>query len=86
MPWICSILPPGSVLKYGKRGKEKLIKRHKFELNDLENDPDELVNLAEIEEYAAVMTDLNKKIKDFQKKTNDPWIHKWDYEKIKIKR
>ncbi len=65
---------------YGQRTVQAYLHRPKFELYDLENDPDEVHNLAESEEHAAVLTRLQKRLKDFQKKTEDPWILKWDYE------
>ncbi|MGY8767771.1 MAG: sulfatase family protein, partial [Pirellulales bacterium] len=65
---------------YGKRTVKDYIYRPQFELFDLESDPDEANNLAEVEKYADVMTDLKEKLKAFQKKTKDPWIMKWNYE------
>lgn len=65
---------------FGKREKEKFINRPKFELYDLETDPDELNNLAENQNYQQVLEDMIGKIRKFQASTNDPWVHKWDYE------
>lgn len=65
---------------YGKKKKEQFIHRSKFELYDLERDPDELVNLSGDPEYAEILEQLKDKLKDFQKRTGDPWFYKWDYE------
>lgn len=64
----------------GKRKIENFIKRAEFELYDLENDPEELVNLSSVPHYAGIMEALKVKIKDFQKRTGDPWFYKWEYE------
>ena len=66
---------------YGKRNIETYIRRPKFELYDLEKDPDEIKNLANDPKYAKILGKLKDKIKGFQKQTKDPWIHKWDYDK-----
>jgi N-sulfoglucosamine sulfohydrolase len=65
---------------YGKRTVEAYLHRPKFELYDLENDPDEIKNLADDPKYAKVLEDLKTKLKAFQKRTKDPWILKWEYE------
>ena len=65
---------------YGKRGKENYIYRPPFELYDLEKDPDELVNLSGNPVYSKILEQMKEKIKDFQKRTNDPWIYKWEWE------
>jgi N-sulfoglucosamine sulfohydrolase len=65
---------------YGKRRVEAYIHRPKFELYDLENDPDEVKNLAENTKYVKILGELKEQLKAFQKRTNDPWIVKWQYE------
>ena len=65
---------------FGNRKVENYIHRPRFELYDLENDPDELVNLAEREEYKGLKDCFIEKIKTFQQSTDDPWLHKWEYE------
>ncbi|MHC4395751.1 MAG: sulfatase family protein [Planctomycetota bacterium] len=65
---------------YGKRSVEAYIHRPKFELYDLENDPHEIRNLAEKLKYVKVLKKLKDKLKAFQKRTDDPWIRKWEYE------
>jgi N-sulfoglucosamine sulfohydrolase len=74
------ILAKGPRAIYGKRTVEAYIDRPQFELYDLEKDPDELVNLARDPRHAATVAELKGKIKAFQQRTKDPWIHKWEYE------
>jgi len=65
---------------YGKRTVEAYLHRPKFELYDLENDPDEVKNLANNPNYEKVLAELKAKLKVFQKRTKDPWIIKWQHE------
>ncbi len=64
----------------GKRSIQNYLHRPKFELYDLDKDPDELHNLASNPAYAKELKRMQKKIKIFQQKTHDPWISKWDFE------
>lgn len=65
---------------YGKRTVEAYLHRPKFELYNLEKDPHEVRNLADDPKHAEVLSDLKAKMKAFQKRTQDPWIVKWQYE------
>jgi N-sulfoglucosamine sulfohydrolase len=65
---------------YGKRSIKAYIHRPKFELYDLQNDPDEINNLADDGEYAQGLEKLKDKLESFQQRTRDPWILKWKYE------
>ena len=65
---------------YGKKTVGEYINRAKFELYDIENDPYEQKNLALQREYNDVLVTYQKKLKALQKKMQDPWIMKWDYE------
>ena len=65
---------------YGKRTVEAYTHRPQFELYDLEQDPDELVNLANDPKHASTLEELKAKIKQMQTRTKDPWLHKWEYE------
>jgi N-sulfoglucosamine sulfohydrolase len=49
-------------------------------LYDLQQDPDEAVNLAEDPNFAAVLKKYQEKLRTLQKETGDPWIMKWEYE------
>lgn len=76
--WQAAISKPGGSL--GRRSVEAYLHHPRFELFDLERDPFEIDNLAEEPEYAELVEEFCGKIKDFQKATGDPWIHKWTYE------
>src|SRR5688572_17552404 len=65
---------------FGARSVDAYLHRPKFELYDLERDPDEVVNLAEKPEHRKLQTELIEKLKTFQTATNDPWVRKWSYE------
>jgi N-sulfoglucosamine sulfohydrolase len=65
---------------YGQKTVGNYIQRPAFELFDLENDPNEAYNLADREEFAAVLKDYQDKMKAQQKKLEDPWVLKWKYE------
>ncbi|MBN2449537.1 MAG: sulfatase [Lentisphaeria bacterium] len=65
---------------YGRRPVEAYLHRPRFELYDLRQDPDEVVNLADDPAYAALVREFCAKLKAFQQRTADPWLHKWDYE------
>lgn len=65
---------------YGKRAVKAYLHRPRFELYDLESDPHEVKNLADDPAHAALLKELQEKLKAFQKRTKDPWILKWDYE------
>lgn len=66
--------------RFGSRRREAYLHRPRFELYDLDADPDELVNLAERPEQASRVAAFVAKLKQFQRDTRDPWLHKWDYE------
>ena len=65
---------------YGQRATLAYLHRPRFELYDLEADPDELHNLAESPDHSQRLTELQAKLKAWQKQTRDPWVSKWDYE------
>jgi N-sulfoglucosamine sulfohydrolase len=65
---------------YGQQTVGSYVQRPEFELFDLQSDPHEGDNLAEDPDYADVLEDMKAKLKDFQRRTADPWIMKWTYE------
>jgi N-sulfoglucosamine sulfohydrolase len=65
---------------FGARSVEAYIHRPRFELYDLEADPDEVENLAERPVYQEMVLSFIEKLKGFQERTGDPWLHKWIYE------
>ena len=64
----------------GKRSVASYLNRPREELYDLSNDPNELKNVALDPEYAPVLTALRKECRDWQEKTNDPWVIKYQHE------
>jgi N-sulfoglucosamine sulfohydrolase len=58
---------------YGRRTVEAFLRRPEWELYDLETDPHEIVNLAGKTEYREALNSLQAKLKDFGKRTRDPW-------------
>jgi N-sulfoglucosamine sulfohydrolase len=65
---------------FGKRSINTFLHRPKFELYNIQKDPAEINNLAYQKQYQAVVDDLLKTLKQFQKDTKDAWFHKWTYE------
>lgn len=70
----------GERTHYGKRRVADYTFRPRYELYDLRQDPDEIVNLAKDPGHAAVFKDLSERLKAYQEKTRDPWISKYTYE------
>ena len=66
--------------RFGPRSVEAYLHRPRYELYDLAADPLETRNLAGEAEYAELMEEFCEKLRRFQQRTNDPWLHKWDYE------
>ena len=56
------------------------IHRPRFELYDLKTDPNEVENLAERPEHKERVLSFIEKLKEFQERTSDLWLHKWTYE------
>jgi N-sulfoglucosamine sulfohydrolase len=73
-------LARGDEFMYGKRTIKALTHRPQFELYDLAADPDEIHNLANEPENGEKLAELKKKLRRFQKRTNDPWVLKWERE------
>jgi N-sulfoglucosamine sulfohydrolase len=73
-------LKRGEKFQHGKRTIKSLVQRPQFELYDLERDPDEIHNLASDMAHRKVLNDLQGKLKDFQRRTGDPWLLKWERE------
>ncbi|MBD2751427.1 sulfatase family protein [Spirosoma validum] len=65
---------------YGKRTVTAFLHRPRFELYDLQADPDEVHNLATNLKYQATLKRMQEKLKRFQQQTRDPWVSKWDFE------
>jgi len=65
---------------FGARSVDAYVNRPRFELYDLQEDPNEVNNLADAPEHAQLVEQFIGKLKAFQADTNDPWLHKWEYE------
>ncbi len=65
---------------YGRRTVDQYLHRPKFELYDLEQDPDEAHNLADDPRHAETLERLKTQLRNFQQRTLDPWVLKWRYE------
>ena len=70
----------GQDANYGLKTVRQYIHRPKFELYDMANDPNEAKNLADDPKFAAVLKSYQATMKEYQRKMQDPWIMKWDYE------
>ena len=70
----------GKDAPYGKTTVGGYIQRPQFELFDIQNDPEETTNLATSEGHQDILEAYKAKLKAMQKKFDDPWIMKWDYE------
>ncbi len=66
--------------QYGQRPLQAYLQRPRLELYDLEQDPKERVNQAGNPKYAAVLTELQGKLRAFQERTKDPWLIKYEHE------
>jgi N-sulfoglucosamine sulfohydrolase len=73
-------LKRGEDFLYGKRTIKSYVHRPQFELYDLESDPSEIHNLAKDAAHHESLVSLQQKLKQFQKRTGDPWILKWEHE------
>lgn len=74
------VLKRGEGFMYGKRTVSEYEHRPQFELYDLDKDPDEFHNLAYEPAQHDRLVELQGKLKEFQKRTNDPWKIKWEHE------
>jgi N-sulfoglucosamine sulfohydrolase len=66
--------------RYGQRTVEALLNRPKEELYDLRSDPHETRNLVTESGSQAVLADLRQRLRDWQERTEDPWITKYERE------
>ncbi|EOO03380.1 putative n-sulfoglucosamine sulfohydrolase protein [Phaeoacremonium minimum UCRPA7] len=58
----------------GRRRLQSYIFRGPEELFDLENDPEEIDNLARNPEFETVLKEMRSKLEDMQYQTDDPWL------------
>lgn len=74
------ILPKGPNALYGKRTVKAYRQRPTFELYDLTKDPHEIHNLVNSPDHDQPLENLKRALQEFQEKTKDPWIVKWERE------
>ena len=65
---------------FGARSVAAYVHRPRVELYDVLADPNEVHNLAGQSELSQVENELLAKVRAFQVRTRDPWLHKWTYE------
>lgn len=65
---------------YGQKTVGEYIHRPEFEFFKIDEDPYEAKNLANDPEHKEALDKMKEKLKQFQKKMQDPWIMKWNYE------
>ncbi len=58
----------------GKRKVSDYLRRPAEELFDIENDPAESKNLANVPEYQSVLEEMREKLKKMRDETDDPWL------------
>lgn len=64
----------------GQRSRQAYENRPREELYDVQNDPNELKNLAVDTKSLDVLKDLRDRLKSWQTATKDPWLSKYTYE------
>lgn len=62
---------------FGHKTVKDYMKRSEFELFDLSKDPNESTNLADNSDFKETLETMKAKMKDFQRKTKDPWFIIW---------
>lgn len=67
---------------FGKRTIDAFIHRPEFELYDMVQDPDELINLADDLLYSEIFEAMKNEIRNFQLRTRDPWLIMWENESV----
>ncbi len=60
--------------RFGVRTTEAYLRRPAEELYDLEQDPDEVHNLANDTAHGTVLQDLRERLEAMRKRTSDPWL------------
>lgn len=73
-------LAKGPETHYGMMTVDAYVNRPTWELYSLRKLAYEDINLADNPKYSKVLEDLKATLKEFQKKMDDPWIMKWEYE------
>ena len=75
-----SVARDGPGARYGSRTVRAFLHRPEWELYDVAADPYEARNLAADPRHAAILAEYKAKLRDFQRRTSDPWLIKWSHE------
>ncbi|CAG8095248.1 unnamed protein product [Penicillium salamii] len=67
---------PDSEIMIGERKLKDYFFRAPEELYDLENDPNEVINLVKDPSHAAVLDGLRVQLETWQRRTEDPWLYR----------
>ena len=67
----------------GQRPLVNFLRRPQFEMYDMENDPNEIHNLAYDPDYSELLDFYRKKLYQFQNSTNDTWRLYQDYDLVR---
>jgi N-sulfoglucosamine sulfohydrolase len=73
-------LARGEDAPYGNMTVGRYIHRPEFELYHVAADPHETTNLADSPGHREVLSHYKKRLKKLQRKYDDPWVMKWEYE------
>ncbi len=73
------MLEQGPDAMFGVRTVRDYIHRPEFELFDMREDPFESNNLAEDPDYAELLEEYISELREFQRRTSDPWYIHWVY-------
>ena len=73
-------LAKGPDAPYGNMTVDRYVHRPEFELFHIKSDPHETTNLADSAGHADVLKRYQEKLKQMQRRYDDPWIMKWQYE------
>ncbi|HVW00009.1 MAG TPA: sulfatase [Planctomycetaceae bacterium] len=66
--------------RIGVRSTETFLHRPKYELYDVEQDPNEAHNLANSPEHAEILAKFQQQLREWQAETKDPWLVKYEHE------
>lgn len=66
--------------RLGARDVQAFVHRPRYELYDLQEDPNEVRNLATDPAHKQVFDEMAAQLKKMQETTKDPWITKYEYE------
>ncbi len=75
-----SVAGPEAAGRLGRRTVQSYLRRPRFELYDLQTDPEETRNLADDRAHRELLDRMVARLKTFQRQTRDPWLVKGTHE------